>query len=64
MTKIEMRKLIAKTHYQIAHNATNMNDKEITYYYMAVANLLLSSCESWAREEYIEELEKNLLTND
>ena len=64
MTKIEMRRLIAKTHYQIAQNVTNMNDKEITYYYTAVANLLLSSCESWAREEYIEELEKNLLTNN
>lgn len=59
MTQIEMRKLIAKTHYQIARNVTNMSDKEITYYYTAVANLLLSSCESWAREEFIESIEEN-----
>ena len=59
MTKVEMSELIAKTHYQIAHNVTNMNDKEITYYYTAVANLLLSSCESWAREEFIESIEEN-----
>lgn len=59
MTKVEMRELIAKTHYQIAHNVINMNDKEITYYYTAVANLLLSSCESWAREEFIESIEEN-----
>lgn len=58
MTKIEMRELIVKTHYQIVHNVTNMNDKEITYYYTAIANLLLSSCESWAREEFLESIEK------
>lgn len=66
MDIVEMREFIAKTHIQIAREANKrkLNDKELTYYYTAVANRLLSSCESWAREEYIEELEKNLLTND
>ena len=58
MTKIEMRKLIADTHYQIAHNITNMNDEEIAYYYTAVANLLLKSCERWAREAFLESIEE------
>lgn len=66
MDRVEMREFIAKTHIQIAREASKrkLSDKELTYYFMSVANLLLSSCESWAREEYIEELEKNFLTND
>ena len=61
MTTGEMKQLIAQTHLNIARKASEkkMSDKELMYFYVSLANSLLGSCESWAREEFLESIEEN-----